>query len=310
MKNKIVFFFLLVSSWMFSQPNIYVSKSAFELGEQISIIYRLQFKNPNTNIHFSSYTTYIPAINLSNNSVSNKAFEITAPFSDTLYGKGNFTVWEGRYKLSCWDTGRYLIPSVSITLTDSVYHFKAFPLTVFYPAKIDKQEMKDIQESFTEIPFSFTRWLKQNIAWIVVLVILIILLIIWRVFKGKKIAIEVPIIDIKQHALDEIDALRDLKHTNQEELKVYFDRLSFVLKKYLSERYELELMERTTVQTSSLLIQSKVNTHTVKNIQLVLEQSDFVKFANSEVDEIHVKFITDIAKKIVIETSPKQSLYV
>lgn len=310
MKNRLLLLFLLTSCWTFSQPRVSASKQAFELGEQITLSYRLKFKNANTDIHFSSFTTTIPCINLSDNSVSKKGFEILRPFSDSLYKKGDYTIWEGKYTLTSWDTGRFLIPSVSISLTDSVYYFKALPLTVSYPKEIDKEEMKDIQESFAEIPFSFSRWFLQNSAWIIAVFVVLFGLVFWRIFKRKKVEIIAPLIDIKQRTLEEMDALKSLKTRNQEELKIYFDRLSFILKSYLSERYELEFMERTSLQTSSLLIQSKVNSATVKNIQLVLEQADFVKFANSKIDEVHVKFISDIARKIVIETSPKQSLYV
>ncbi|MNE98882.1 hypothetical protein D3C80_1974700 [compost metagenome] len=73
---------------------------------------------------------------------------------------------------------------------------------------------------------------------------------------------------------------------------------------YLSSRYELNLMERTTKETIALLKLKQLDFAMIKRIEVLLREADMVKFAKTELDEIHVRSSLLRLEEIVTELSP------
>ena len=77
-----------------------------------------------------------------------------------------------------------------------------------------------------------------------------------------------------------------------------------ILRMYLTSRYEISLLEKTTYETKLLLTQKGLNDETVEVIARILSESDMVKFAKSEPDVIAILRVSTLARQIVAETSP------
>ena len=86
-------------------------------------------------------------------------------------------------------------------------------------------------------------------------------------------------------------------------LKEHYVELSFILREYLSKRYALSLIEKTSYESKLLLTQKGIPVLTIDEIGEILNQSDMVKFAKSEPEEITVIRLSSTAKQIVEQTS-------
>ena len=87
-------------------------------------------------------------------------------------------------------------------------------------------------------------------------------------------------------------------------MKKHFVELSYILRSYLTTRYDISLLEKTSYQTKILLTEKGLNKETVDVVSRILSQSDMVKFAKSKPELIEILRISTLAKQIVVETSP------
>ncbi|MFN5912374.1 MAG: hypothetical protein ACK45H_13620, partial [Bacteroidota bacterium] len=87
-------------------------------------------------------------------------------------------------------------------------------------------------------------------------------------------------------------------------LKEHYIELSFILRSYLSSRYDLNLLENTTAEAQLILSHKGLHPETIRVIGTVLDQSDMVKFARSAPIEVEVLKVSQQVRQIVAETSP------
>jgi RNA-binding protein YhbY len=87
-------------------------------------------------------------------------------------------------------------------------------------------------------------------------------------------------------------------------LKEHFVELSFILRSYLTSRYTVSLLEKTSFETKLILAKKGLNEGTIVAIARILSESDMVKFAKSEPELMAILKVSTLAKQIVAETSP------
>jgi ethanolamine ammonia-lyase large subunit len=113
---------------------------------------------------------------------------------------------------------------------------------------------------------------------------------------------------LKDRTLYAIDSLEKLKLWEQGKVKEHFSELTFILRSYLSTRYEINLLEKTSHETKLLLLQKGLHEETVRVISNILMEADLVKFAKSHPDEIAIYKHTQLVRQVVAETSPIEFL--
>ena len=101
-----------------------------------------------------------------------------------------------------------------------------------------------------------------------------------------------------------IDALEKEELWTKDKLKEHFIELSFILRSYLTSRYSISLLDKTTHETKLLLTKQGLNNETVDVIARILSQSDMVKFAKSKPELIAILRQSTLTKQIIAETSP------
>ena len=69
-------------------------------------------------------------------------------------------------------------------------------------------------------------------------------------------------------------------------------------------RYNVNLLEKTSHETASLLTQLNLSPDTVKTIKTILDYSDLVKFAKSAPTEFDILKNLAQVRQIIAETSP------
>ncbi|MBM3185664.1 MAG: hypothetical protein FJZ67_05130, partial [Bacteroidetes bacterium] len=133
----------------------------------------------------------------------------------------------------------------------------------------------------------------------------------WFISRKNK-AIERPEMELslKAKTLLAIDALEKAELWRKDQLKEHFVELSYILRSYLTARYQLSLLDKTTNETRLLLTQAGLKKEIVETILRLLSHSDMVKFAASEPTEELIEKSLFLLRQTIVETSPIEFEYV
>jgi len=312
MMKQLTYLFVFLASFQVASQELHqkVSESQLVIGQPVVLTYSVLtakedtpfFKEKNDVIEARSITQ---TGDLSSEGIE---FEITHPFVDTFIFHAKSKEWIGEYTITAWDSGLFVIPGASVIINDSTYHFEDIALACYLVDPIDGMDIYDIKESFTEIPdkpFSITEFLSDNWWWILIILFAMIAFISYkRRNREEDYEEEEKPISLKERTLIAIDALEQAKLWEKDQLKEHFVELSYILRSYLTSRYAISLLEKTTYETKLLLTQKGLNPETVDTIARILSEADMVKFAKSKPDLIAILRVSTLAKQIVAETSP------
>ena len=288
---------------------VQVSESIILVGQNITLTYTVRAANTDSLV-FSPKKETIPAKSISKTGTLTSEgvdFEITDEFIDTFIVDGTTKRWVGQYVVTAWDSGTYILPGPSIFINDSSYTFDDITIACLLVDPIDGMDIYDIKEQFAELPerpFSLVEFLKKHWWWIAAIVLSAIVFLFLKFRKNSEEVEEEKPVSLKQRTLIAIEALETAKLWEKNQLKEHFVELSSIIRMYLTSRYEISLLEKTTYEAKLLLTQKGLNEETVEVIARILSESDMVKFAKSQPDTISILRVSTLAKQIVAETSP------
>lgn len=286
-----------------------VSESILYIGQPVTITYSVKIDKTDSLI-FAPKKETIKARTITktgNLSTEGVDFELMDDFIDTFIVNGKSKQWIGQYVVTAWDSGTYILPGQTVMINDSSYQFQDLIVACLLVDPIDGVDIYDIKENFAKIPpkpFSLVTFLKNNWWWIALIIVGIIVFVVLKRRNKKAPDEEEKPLSLRQRTLFAIDALEKAKLWEKNQLKEHFVELSMILRMYLTSRYEISLLEKTTYETKLLLTQKGLNEETVEVIARILSESDMVKFAKSEPDTIAILRVSTLARQIVAETSP------
>lgn len=302
--------FILIGFTSFSQKlSVKASEKKILIGEPIMLTYSVHL-DANATVDFKPEKHEIKGRSVDGGSLTQDGFkfEIVEAFTDTVKIKQNKKEWIGRYTVTIWDSGTYILPGPNIVIDDSTYRFNNISLYADYTAPVKGVDIYDIRENYAEIPekpFSILEFLSSNWWWLAILLLIITGYFLMK--RGKREKIPKPLykaMSLKERTLLAIDALDNEKMWEKDKLKEHFVELSYILRSYLTARYNLSLLEKTTYETKLLLTRKGLNEDTVDSIARILSESDLVKFAKSKPEVISILRVSTLARQIVAETSP------
>lgn len=296
---------------MGQKTSVSLTPETIKVGEGVKLIYTVELPI-DAAYKYIPFGTTLPsrkrAENASLSYENSTDVEQISTFKDTIYKKGQQKIWKGIYEITGWNEGNYIISGSKIIVNDSTIHFPdAFLSIQLVKAEKDK-DIYDIEESYAELPpepNKILAFVKSNLKWIVLaLILLVIALFVY--LRNKKASSIQPVeeMSLKERALMAIDLLEKERLWEKGRLKEHYIELSFILRSYLSSRYDLNLLENTTKDAQFLLGHKGLHSETIKVIGLVLSQSDLVKFAKSSPDEVEVLKISQLVRQVIAETSP------
>lgn len=219
-------------------------------------------------------------------------------FEDTSYTSKGIKYWKGTYTLIAWDSAKYRLPELWMSWKDSTFSFRAPNLYVGF---IKKKVKDGIEEIPIEPENDYWRWIKKYWWTLVVLVIGIVIVVLWNKRRTIKKSDE---LSLRERTLLAIQQLRKKEDWLHGKTKSHYVGFSAILKQYLSSRYELNLMERTTYETIALLKVKGIDLNMVRRIEVLLRESDMVKFAKTELNDMHIRSSLFRLEEIVTELSP------
>lgn len=188
--------------------------------------------------------------------------------------RGGQKQWLYTFRLAAWDIGQQTVPPIKLSYQwagqSQEAASKPIEIAVATPEPKPEGEIRDFHGND---PFPIPWWVYA----IAVLSALVTLALFWIGFKALRSALrrkspEVPLGPV-EWTLRELDRLGDLKDAPA------YERFTNVLRTFLSRRYELPVLERTTSEVLQELRQRSFPVEQVQVVQSVLEEGDLVKFA-------------------------------
>lgn len=313
--KQLVLFVALISArvlTMAQEPNTYVSSKEISVGGILEVQYEISLSK-NQHITFNPPLGYFPCNRISAKSnlkgTEFKELEILS-YSDTIVDLGGSKLWRANFKLIPWDTGTLVLQPLPYSLDSQMSYFTSILIqSTFVPAKKGVR-IYDINESSTPIKKELV-WteLLSKYWWILLLFLLIGLFIVVYKKRAKVAPIEPESLTLKQQTLQSIEKL-EAKHQWRTDQKLHYTELSFILRWYLSTRYKINLLERTTFETILLLRALKLDEYLITQISLIFKEVDAVKFANSELPSSEHEKLIEWSKEVVIISSPVETSHV
>ena len=229
-----------------------ISQNSILIGEKTTITYSIPL-NGNKKPLFKPENGFLASRSISKNGIlsgeNSDQLEILSPFKDTIIQAESSRWWIGVYEITAWDSGFYRIEGPSIKLSNATFDFPVIELRADLVKAKKGQAIYDIKESFAEIPmepFSIKKFTK-NYWWMLILLALIIGVIIYIRKKTKKKASEpAKILTLKEQTLEAINTLENLRLWENQKTKEHFIDLSLLIRTYLSSRFTINLLEKTT----------------------------------------------------------------
>lgn len=264
---------------LFSQNlklNTYLDTTSMLIGDQLNFTIELE-QPENVKVIFPNLKdTLAPKIEI-----------VTSEPADTTR-KGEILVIKKNYVITSFDSGLYTIPAFMFPFrmnnqTDTITSQTLSLMVNTLPVDTAK-EIMDIKPVMNT-PFRISEIKHELILGLAI--IAIIALIIWFIIRRKKdkpfFASRKPQEPAHIIALRELDLLRSEKLWQNGQTKLYYTRLTDILRNYILGRYGINAMEMTSDEILSALNTELYNDMELKaSFSTLLRQADMVKFAKAE----------------------------
>ena len=227
-------------------------------------------------------------------------------YRDSILMNNGISGYTRSYHLIAWDSCALSLVGFDYLYNDSVFTFPPVYLNVTYYDTEDGVELLDIQEDFHEWKKSTSKINKKlNLWWIWTLISIlclgIILYFLWlRSHKEKQMLRQ----SLQEITLEQIEKLKKEKLWHKDMLKEHFVQFSHILRAYLTNRFGISFLDKTTEQSILLLDQLELDEKIKNMILQLLKKSDLVKFADSRTEEKYIQILFEELTLIVYQTTP------
>jgi|AntDeeMinimDraft_5_1070356.scaffolds.fasta_scaffold00756_12 hypothetical protein len=192
------------------------------------------------------------------------------------------------YSLTQFDAGSYTIPSLAVKIDDQDFATDSLKVQVdSVVVDTTEQNLYPIKKSIDyEAGRKFPIW----VLWLVIALVAAALIVFFILRRKKKQREEkLPPYEAAIKELDELDHSESLKQGNY---KDYYSRLTASVKRYLDEKVEEGVLEKTTdeviARVRTLKNENKLylKEHVIQSLEAVLRRADLTKFAGHSGDKI------------------------
>jgi hypothetical protein len=216
-----------------------------------------------------------------------------------------------QYILTSFTTGVYTIDSITISYKNKKGEIKEIntdkiPITIESVKRSpkDKDDIRDIKP-----PLS----IPSSKLWYIITFLIFSLVISYfaynKFFKKQKFVLEQVVEDTRpayEIAYEELNKLNEMKLPEQGQVKLYYIKLSEIIRRYFEGQFKILALERTTSEIYRTLREIQFDKKITLIIKDLLDNCDLVKFAKAIPSQeiINEDFLS--AKYIIDETKPKQ----
>lgn len=198
---------------------------------------------------------------------------------------GDKSVFTQTLVVSAFDSGSYAItPQVILFLNQQKTTDSVFTNDYLIDVKtLDVDTSKPIKP--IKAPLKVSYELREFFWWIVAGIILLALGIgffFYRKYlnkKGKVVELNRPVEPEHIWALNELKKLEEQKLWQNDQHKLYYSKISDILRSYLEYRYDILAMESTTDEIAKLISSLSISREHQNRLIETLQLADFAKFA-------------------------------
>jgi hypothetical protein len=255
--------------------NAHVDKSIISIGDRLT--YTLTIEHAK-DIHIEQPG---PGANLGQFEI--KDYEIHKPLD-----RNGLVTQQFDYKISVFDTGRYVIPPFPVAFAESdtsrnYQIIQSDPIEIYVKSVLtaEDNEIHDIKPPQT-IPYNYRRIIIAAGIGVLALALIFLGLYYWKLRRrGVTLFRRETIRPAHEIALEELQGLRNIwkEMLQKGEHKILFTRLADILRKYLENRFFVKALEETTAEISESLKELELGAEEQERAVAVLDFSDGVKFA-------------------------------
>lgn len=235
-----------------------------------------------------------------------------SPVLDTLKSDSNGIEIQTSFTFTSFDSGSHVIPVINGYLENldgsiDTVTFDSGKLEVT-TIQIDTTSYKpfDVKE---QMNYPYT--VKEFLPWAGILIAFVALVILvvrwWKNRKSKNSLFGKPAEPDSPYiaALKELEKIRNQKLWQNNQMKLYYTRITDVLREYIEARFGLQAMEKTSAEILQELLPAGIEKNEYESLKELLEVSDLVKFAKYVASELEnenaipraIRFISSTAIK-------------
>ena len=229
---------------------------------------------------------------------------------DTIRKKSNY-LYQKKYSLISFDSGKFWIPPQKLYLDKKIKTTDSILIEILN-VKVDtlKQPLFDIKPIIV-VDKNYDQLFSISIT---ILGLILIIILTWIILKKiRRVKIDKKkLIHPFDKAIRELDQLENIDLSNQSQYKLYYSRLTDVVRRYFEEEANVSALESTSEELLKKLEKLKrdgkmqLKSETIKDLKKVLINADLVKFAKSSPEFFVANEDRVLVKKVVIKT--KESL--
>ena len=280
-KKSVTFLLLILSAAVFAQqPQLETSidSTSIKIGSQANLILKTTDVDTAATVNFPEGKNF-------------GQLEVLESYPVDTVVKGAKYDLIKKYGLTQFDSGRYVLPRLSVFINNKQFRTDSLALLV-NPVKVDtlKQKMYDIKDVATAPSNSLLWFLLWVGIGVLVLVAGIVFFIVWLIKKKRKAKnkpkaeeahYESPI----EKATTHLKSLESKALLQKGEVKGYYSELTDIARTYIEEAIHIPAMESTTAELIQAMKQAvrrknmKLSQETFEELERVLRNADLVKFA-------------------------------
>jgi len=236
------------------------------------------------------------------------------PLDTMLVEDPNVLLRSQTFQVTSFDSGLYKIPEVYFDYkhnnSDKTFSTYTDPIFIeVFTVPVDTTlDIRDIQP-IMPAPADLT-WLL----WVLIGYHLLMLLIAFVVWKSRKKTSEekeeivAPVVLIPPHitAIDALKALESEKLWQERKMKLYFTRLTDILRVYIDEKWRVGAQELTTDEIIHHGFLALIDPSCKMDLERILRLADLVKFAKWEAIASECELSMSLSYKFVKDTSARE----
>lgn len=228
--------------------------------------------------------------------------------------EGSNKVLSQLYTVSAFDSGEYHTGPVNVFFRNNSGELDSvssndIPITV-YTLNVDTTKPFKAIKAPLDVPYSWKEFIPYIIGVIILLIAIVVGIILWGKYNKAKPAIverQRPKDPAHIWARKELKKLEEEKLWQKEDVKLYYSRLTDILRFYLEYRYGWYAMESTTEEIQSEIENYNLKEKAKENLLSILRSADLVKFAKMlPLPDANIKAM-ESAYKFIDFTEPKES---
>ena len=216
--------------------------------------------------------------------------EVLSAKSDTADANGKVRI-RRIYTITAWDAKRYTIPAQKVivdgatkTTGNVALDVQAVPIDT---VKSTPMPPDDIQK----VPFSWGEWVPVILVLVLALILICIVFYLYRILCHKKngrTPKNTRTLSYYEQAKQDLSEIAANKMLYAEQ-KDYYTDVTNVLRKYISQRYNINALE----MTSHEILESMKDVCDVSELKVVFNTADLVKFAKYSTDANDMTYYFD-----------------